>query len=323
MKSPRYIIALIALAISALLFSNACSNNVKDAAPVEFPTVKVPAYINDNALAASYMVENHWNGFFKIENPSKEPSSAVHGVDSVSFENAFGMYAQLLAMTDRGKGEKSLRKLFGNLDTLALKGERKPLLRVMSLMEHYFYNPISPVLDEEIYLAALNCIMASASLSDLDKMQYDYQHRICSMNRVGTPAADFTFRELLASGKFRERNLYNIKGEYTLLFFNNPDCSSCVEILRTIKDSPLEELVGKGELQVLAMYIDEDLEAWKRNREKYSKGWIYAYDPQLVLRDNGIYGLRAIPSLYLLDKEKRVLLKDAPVEKVISYLMRR
>ena len=30
--------------------------------------------------------------------------------------------------------------------------------------------------------------------------------------------------------------------------------------------------------------------------------------------------MRAIPSLYLLDAEKRVLMKDAPVEKVLQYL---
>ena len=88
-----------------------------------------------------------------------------------------------------------------------------------------------------------------------------------------------------------------------------------------IKGSPLAGLIQEGKLEVLAMYIDEDLSAWRNNREKYPKEWIYAHDGELILRDNGIYGLRAIPSLYLLDKEKRVILKDAPVEKVISYLV--
>jgi hypothetical protein len=226
-------------------------------------------------------------------------------------------------MCGSGIADKSVASLFKNLDSLALGGEKKPLLKVMQLMEHYFYNPVSPVLDEEIYLSALNGILALRSLSELDKMQYEWQHKICAMNRVGTPAADFRFRELLGNGNFRERDMYSIRGEYTLLFFNNPDCPSCAQILEVIKDSPLVGLVGKGELKVLAMYIDEDLTAWKKNREKYPAGWIYAYDPDLVLRDNGLYGLRAIPSLYLLDKEKRVILKDAPVEKVISYFMQR
>ena len=56
-------------------------------------------------------------------------------------------------------------------------------------------------------------------------------------------------------------------------------------------------------------------------KEKYPDEWIYAHDPYLILRDNGIYGLRAIPSLYLLDQDKRVLFKDAPVGKIVSYLI--
>ena len=33
-----------------------------------------------------------------------------------------------------------------------------------------------------------------------------------------------------------------------------------------------------------------------------------------------IYNVRAIPSLYLLDREKRVILKDAPQDKVFEKL---
>ena len=313
----------ILLSVIALCSIVISCNSPKETVPVDFPQVNLPVYINDQMQAVNFMAKNYWNNFFAIEGSAAKEGQAVHGVDSVSFESAFGAYAQILSMCEGGIADKSVVSLFKNLDSLALAGEKKPLLKIMQLMEHYFYNPVSPVLDEEIYLSALNGIIASRSLSELDKMQYEWQHRICAMNRVGTPAADFRFRELLGNGNFRERSMYSIRGEYTLLFFNNPDCPSCAQILDVIKDSPLVGMVDKGELKVLAMYIDEDLAAWKENREKYPAGWIYAYDQDLILRDNGLYGLRAIPSLYLLDKEKRVILKDAPVEKVISYFMQR
>lgn len=305
-------------AMCAILFS--CNSN-KAVEPVNFPEVNLPIYINDQEQAVRYMAMNYWDKFFAMPQVGTTTASAVHGIDSISFEAAFGAYVRLLTMSGNSVTDKSVKELFANLDSLALAGERKPLLAVMELMEHYFYNPISPVLDEEIYLSVLGGILSSKSLTELEKMQYEYQYKICAMNRVGTPAADFQYRELLPDGRFRERRLYDIKGEYTLVFFNNPDCASCAEILEVIKESPLVGLIQKGELKVLAMYIDENLSAWRSNREKYPHEWIYAYDGQLILRDNGIYGLRAIPSLYLLDKEKRVLLKDAPVGKVISYFM--
>ncbi len=358
-----------------MLLAPGCKNDNTSSEPVMFPQVQVPSYINDQQQAVNYLARHFWDKFFAqnntqsshknshnssynsnpnlngspknnsqshLKNTPQMPSGTIHGVDSLSFEEAFGAYARLLTMADLKSVSESLKELFANLDSLALKGERKPLLQVMARAEHYFYDPNSPVLDEEIYLCALDGILAAKSLSQTDKMQYEYQHRICAMNRVGTPAADFQFRQLkgnslpddqtLSSGKmfapappagYKDKTLYrDIKSEYTLLFFNNPDCSSCAEILDAITDSPLITLVQQGRMKVLAMYIDEDLIAWGKNRSKYPAEWIYAFDHNLVLRDNNIYGLRAIPSLYLLDKEKRVLLKDATVGQVIDYIQK-
>ncbi len=318
-------IVIVCFAAIALLLLEGCGNNgEKQGIPVQFPKVELPSYINDNRQAANWLVRKYWDKFFALpaggDGKGLSGTNSVNGVDSLSFEEAFGMYAQLLKMADGKSVASSVNNLFAKADSLALQGRRKPLLTFMEHMEHYFYNPNSPVLDEEIYLCALNGIMAARSLTELDKMQYEYQHRICSMNRVGTPAADFSFRQLLPDGNMSDKTLYkDVKGEYTLLFFNNPGCNACAEILEAIKGSPAAELVQKGKLKVLAMYIDEELSAWRENRNKFPDSWIYAHDPALVLRDNNIYGLRAIPSLYLLDKEKRVLLKDAPVDMVTGY----
>ena len=316
---------------------------------VKFPQVQVPSYISDQQQAVNFLAKNFWDKFFTSpaekspkngkhkENGLSGIKNAVHGVDSLSFEEAFGMYAQLLGMSGQEVVQNSVRELFANLDSLAKIGERKPLLKVMELSEHYFYNPNSPVLNEEIYLCALNGILAAESLSELDKMQYEYQHRICSLNRAGTPAADFEFRQLVAGSSlpdsntkmfsetppkgYSDKTLYkDVKGKYTLLFFNNPDCGACGEILDAIKNSHLTALVEQKQLTIVAMYIDEDFSAWAKNREKYPAEWIYAFDRKLVLRDNNIYGLRAIPSLYLLDEEKKVILKDATIDMIIRAL---
>ena len=311
---------VLAVAVVAAVFSACGGGNGggdKSVNDGSFPMVSPPSYLNDQEQAIKYMARNFWDNFIKIELDGKEGANVVHGVDSVSFLNAFGVYAQLATMAGANVMEAPMTELFQNLDSLALNGERKPLLKVMEQMEHYFFDPNSPVLDEEMYLRALNGIMAAKSLTDLDKMQYEYQHRICSLNRAGTPAADFVFEQL--NGK--KGSLYGIKGDYTLIFFNNPGCHACGEILENIVNSPVAEMVSNGKVKVLAMYIDEDFQAWKENRSKFPHEWIYAHDHKMILRDNNIYGLRAIPSLYLLDKEKRVILKDAPVGKVISYLL--
>ena len=52
----------------------------------------------------------------------------------------------------------------------------------------------------------------------------------------------------------------------------------------------------------------------------YPDEWYNGYDPNLVIRNDMLYNIRAIPSLYLLDEDKRVILKDAPQETVFAWL---
>jgi hypothetical protein len=94
-----------------------------------------------------------------------------------------------------------------------------------------------------------------------------------------------------------------------------------MEIITVLRDDPMiSSLVDKGVVEVLNIYIDEDIQAWRSYMPVYPQEWYNGFDPDFVLRSNEIYAVRAIPSLYLLDHEKRVILKDAPENKVFNYL---
>jgi len=47
--------------------------------------------------------------------------------------------------------------------------------------------------------------------------------------------------------------------------------------------------------------------------------WIHAYDKGMEITQRRLYDIKAIPTLYLLDKEKKVLLKDTSVEALESF----
>ena len=47
---------------------------------------------------------------------------------------------------------------------------------------------------------------------------------------------------------------------------------------------------------------------------------VCGYDADQILNSGTHYWLQAIPSLYLLDEEKRVILKDAPLNLLIATL---
>mgnify|MGYP002237367013 FL=1 len=75
--------------------------------------------------------------------------------------------------------------------------------------------------------------MASPWLDEWEKIAPEHDLRMALQNRVGLPANDF--RYTLASG--RTGTLYGIRADYTLVFFNNPDCGMCEGSGR--KSSPL------------------------------------------------------------------------------------
>lgn len=47
---------------------------------------------------------------------------------------------------------------------------------------------------------------------------------------------------------------------------------------------------------------------------------LYSYDSTVSLKNDEIYDLKAIPTLYLLDKDKKVVLKDVTFNQVENYL---
>jgi hypothetical protein len=173
--------------------------------------------------------------------------------------------------------------------------------------EKYLFESNSPLYNENLYIAALKVILADPALNEWERIRPEGQLRIALRNRPGDPAGDF--RYTLESGA--TGTLYTLRSPYTMLFFNNPGCPACRTMIDQIVASPfLSEQIAKGTLTALAIYTDADLDAWRAYLAEMPAGWICSYDAGEVIKNNEIYDLKAIPTLYLLDRNKRVMLKD-------------
>ena len=80
------------------------------------------------------------------------------------------------------------------------------------------------------------------------------------------------------------------------------------------------EMQEKGTLRVLAVYPDDNEEEWLLKSSGMPRGWIVGWNKQGDIRSKVLYEIRATPTLYLLDKQKRVILKDASLKQTIQYL---
>lgn len=126
-------------------------------------------------------------------------------------------------------------------------------------------------------------------------------------NNTGKPANDFSY--VSATGK--KMRMYGVRASHVLLFFYNPECEACKQYKKALANSiVINSAIKSGKLKILAMYIDKDIALWKRHLPEMPSNWLHGRDTNEYLFKNNIYDLHAIPTIYLLDKNKKVILKD-------------
>ena len=170
--------------------------------------------------------------------------------------------------------------------------------------------------NDEYYIPVLRVLVASPYYDEYDRIAPQYALDMALRNRPGEAANDFAYT--LADG--RSRRMYDIETDYLLILFNNPGCPACRQITDDVTASPLlNELGERGAFKVLAIYPDTDLDAWRDYLPQMPEGWINAYDGTQALTRERLYDLRAIPSIYLLDSGKHVLVKDGINVEQVEY----
>ena len=285
----------------------------------DFPQVEIPAMYTEQADRVAWAAGHFWDRFTDTSAVYACDSLTVNGVPVVTVESQMGLFATLLEQLPLEAGGQAVARLYDRVDAFERKYPDSNVFEELGrLTRHYLYDPNSPVRNEDLYLPFVERLGASDLIDNGYRMGYEWDARMCRLNRVGTPAADFPFTDV--SG--RVRTLYGIKAEYTVLIFGNPGCNACQEMMEAMAATPeIASLIDEGRLRVVDIYIDQEIDAWKAHADEYPSTWINGYDHRYAIRTDLLYNVRGIPSIYLLDASKTVLMKDAVQEKVLTALM--
>lgn len=309
---------IIGLLLAAFIVAGCGQRKTESFEALSFPDVTVPSMMESAQQRADYLAEHFWDRLTDPERVYPSDSSLVSGVLKEDVEQKFANWISVLDMTDLKVSEKAVSRLFRRISECEKKDSSSNVFEtITALSEKYLYDPNSPLRNEEYYLYFARHMASYGGNPQEVRDKYAYQARVCALNRLGTKAADFRF----ADRHGRMHTLHGIEAPLTLLFFSNPGCDACMNIIEMLKGEPaVSRMISEGVLAVLNIYIDEDIAAWRDYMPVYPDNWYNGFDPDLVIRTDNLYNVRAIPSLYLLDKEKGVILKDAPESKVMSYL---
>ncbi len=268
-----------------------------------FHLPEIPSMLITPQKRAEYLAKHYWDHFPFTDTYYKS------GIIEPIFADFIGVLPHTNYSTACSGIKTLMKKAEINVQLYSYLGE---------LAEKYLYNSESPMHNEELYIPFLESIVKSPVIDNIHKSSYKQQLVMALKNRPGSMATNFIYT--LVSG--RSYALSALKSEYTLLFFNNPDCEDCLEIKnKIISSSVLTASQNKNKkITILSIYPDEELHIWKEHLSDYPSNWINGYDKKLNIRNKELYDLTKMPTLYLLDKEKHVLLKNTSIETLENYL---
>ncbi len=205
------------------------------------------------------------------------------------------------------------------METLAK--DPKGYRMMMELAEKRFSDPADPLHNEQLYMVVLKHTTENFVLSNAEKEKQRLLLMGAKKNMIGSTATDFDY----VTTKDKDvHHLKDLKADYILVYFNNPDCESCETVKERLTNNELiNNLVNDKKLIVLAIYPYEDGKLWKKS--KYPSMMINGWNQSRQIEQNELYDLPTLPCFYLLNNNYTVLIKNEgslnKVEAMLKALM--
>ena len=213
-------------------------------------------------------------------------------------------YNQLLEQTAQLEQRKAEFLMNATMETLA----KDPMgyRQMMELAERRFSDAADPIHNEGLYMVVLKHAAENFVLSGAEKEKQRLLLEGAKKNMIGTVAADFDY---ITPDSKDVKHLKELKADYILVYFNNPDCESCEAVKERLASNELiNQMVNDKKLIVLGIYPYDDQKLWKK--AKYPKMMINGWNQSRNIEQGELYDLPTLPCFYLMDKDYKVIIKN-------------
>ncbi len=113
-------------------------------------------------------------------------------------------------------------------------------------------------------------------------------------------------------------SLYDVEKEFTILYFWEPDCGHCKEATPKLK--AYYDKSKDYSLEVFAVCTTADKAKWTKYIEDNKLTWINGWDPQRSSHFDFYYNVQSTPTVYILDKNKKIIAKKLSVEEIGPFI---
>jgi len=215
--------------------------------------------------------------------------------------NEYIEQASLMAEADPAKGAFLM-----NATMEALSKDPKAYRQMMELAERRFSDAADPIHNEALYMAVLKHATENFVLSGAEIERQRLLLEGAKKNMEGSIATDFDY---VTPKDKTVRHLKELKADYILIYFNNPDCTSCETVKERLASNELiNQMVKDKKLIVLAIYPYNDKKLW--SKANYPSMMINGWNQSQQIEYAELYDLPTLPCFYLLDQNYTVLMKN-------------
>ncbi len=201
----------------------------------------------------------------------------------------------------RFESSSALRSL---LDQKCKQGN-KAYLKTYSIYEEMLSEPTWDYHNEELFKVLVQHASTASCLNENERMRPKALLEIVNKNAPGTVAGDINYETLDGS----RHQLSSITTPYTLVYFNDPECLSCEKVKQRLDTcTTLRKMVSDSVLTVIGIYPYDNVDEWKQ--ENFPCYLINGWDYEQQVEGQLTYDLMTMPLFYLLDRDKRVILKN-------------
>ncbi len=154
----------------------------------------------------------------------------------------------------------------------------------------------------------------------LKNLKTEYQK--IKYNRIGMKAYDMNLKDSIGNPV----RLYGVGNQYTLLYLYEPACGHCKTETPKLYEQIYKKYAGKG-VDIACVYIMTDKKEWMdfvQANHLEGEHWHNLWDPDRKSYYWQFYDTNTTPSIYVLDKDKKIIAKKVSVEsldKLFDYLM--
>ena len=257
--------------------------------PFEYPVA--PDTCSNLESRCNFIVVNFWNNY-NISKPI---------ADDRAFEKAFRDYITFFKYAHPNIVKSSIRDFI-----FKARANSANLLKIVA--ELTLYGPYAEYWSDEIYTVFAQTLSESTHLKTDVRNYFKRQVKMMSTNVIDQPIPDFDI--VTAEGK---NKLSSIEAETYLIFFSDGSSDSSFERTRLSIDLGVNALLETGKAKIVQVYVGKPASDWMQNQPE---NWINSYSEQAL----NTVDLRFFPCCYILDKDRKIIMKNVTVEEVKSAL---